>query len=203
MGRAYSMDLRERVVAAVETGGLSCHQAATQFGVGVSSAIRWVGRLRETGSVAPVGIVVGVAFLVARSSGQVRESKTGGGAVVFDEAPRWRVRLRKIARAGNVPLLQIAARISGVDMTICNYQKCRFHRRFRCVAKSLRRTNFFVQPSAHHETALPGSRNRGVRAGPKDSSLPMRGERDALTTPPDAWRSDSIFRLASPGCRPA
>jgi len=53
MGRAYSIDLRERVVAAVESGGLSRHEAATQFGVGVSSAIRWVGRLRKTGSVAP------------------------------------------------------------------------------------------------------------------------------------------------------
>src|SRR6202162_3542003 len=53
MGKPYSMDLRERVVAAVETGGLSCHEAAAQFGVGVSTAIVWVRRLRETGSVAP------------------------------------------------------------------------------------------------------------------------------------------------------
>jgi putative transposase len=53
MGKPYSMDLRERVVAAVETGGLSCHRAAAQFGVGVSTAIVWVRRLRETGSVAP------------------------------------------------------------------------------------------------------------------------------------------------------
>jgi transposase len=53
MGKPYSVDLRERVVAAVETGGLSCHRAAGQFGVGVSTAINWVRRLRETGSVAP------------------------------------------------------------------------------------------------------------------------------------------------------
>ena len=53
MGRAYSMDLRERVVAAVEDGGLSCHRAAGQFGVGISTAIRWVERLHKTGSVAP------------------------------------------------------------------------------------------------------------------------------------------------------
>jgi putative transposase len=53
MSRAYSLDLRERVVAAVETGGLSCHRAAAQFGVGISTAIRWVERLRKTGSVAP------------------------------------------------------------------------------------------------------------------------------------------------------
>ncbi len=53
MGRPYSLDLRERVVAAVETGGLSCRQAAAQFGVGISTAINWVRRLRETGSVRP------------------------------------------------------------------------------------------------------------------------------------------------------
>ena len=52
MGKPYSIDLRERVVAAVKTGGLSCHQAAAQFGVGVSTAIIWMQRLRETGSVA-------------------------------------------------------------------------------------------------------------------------------------------------------
>jgi transposase len=53
MGKPYSVDLRERVVAAVETGGMSCHRAAAQFGVGISTAINWVRRLRETGSVAP------------------------------------------------------------------------------------------------------------------------------------------------------
>jgi transposase len=53
MGKPYSEDLRKRVVAAVETGGLSCNQAAKQFGVAISTAILWVRRLRETGSVAP------------------------------------------------------------------------------------------------------------------------------------------------------
>ena len=53
MGKPYSMDLRERVVAAVEKGGMSCRRAAAQFGVGESTAIRWVGRVRQTGSVAP------------------------------------------------------------------------------------------------------------------------------------------------------
>ena len=43
MGKPYSMDLRERVVAAVDPGGLSCHRAAAQFGVGVNTAILWVG----------------------------------------------------------------------------------------------------------------------------------------------------------------
>jgi transposase len=52
MGKPYSLDLRERVVAAVETGRLSRRQAAERFGVSASSAIKWMQRLRETGSVA-------------------------------------------------------------------------------------------------------------------------------------------------------
>jgi len=53
MSRAYSVDLRERAVAAVEKGGLSRRRVAAQFGLGVSTVIRWTRRLRETGSVAP------------------------------------------------------------------------------------------------------------------------------------------------------
>ena len=53
MTRPYSMDLRERVVAAVEREGLSRHQAAARFGIAVSTAVHWVRRSRTTGSVAP------------------------------------------------------------------------------------------------------------------------------------------------------
>jgi len=53
MAKPYSIDLRERVVVAVERGGLSRHQAAARFDLGVSTVIRWVRRFRETGSVAP------------------------------------------------------------------------------------------------------------------------------------------------------
>lgn len=51
MTAPYSEDLRERVVAAVE-GGLSRHKAASIFGVAVSTAVLWVRRSRETGSLA-------------------------------------------------------------------------------------------------------------------------------------------------------
>jgi transposase len=53
MAKPYSMDLRERVVEAVERDGLSCNQAAARFAVAVSTGIDWVNRYRETGSVAP------------------------------------------------------------------------------------------------------------------------------------------------------
>ncbi len=53
MVQAYSMDLRTRVVAAVLTEGMSARGAASRFGISESSAIKWVRRQRETGSVAP------------------------------------------------------------------------------------------------------------------------------------------------------
>lgn len=53
MAKPYSMDLRERVVGAVESGGLSCNQAAVRFGVAISTAVGWLNRYRRTGSVAP------------------------------------------------------------------------------------------------------------------------------------------------------
>lgn len=53
MARAYSRDLRERAVGSVERDGLSRREAALRYGVGVSTAIKWVQRFRETGAVAP------------------------------------------------------------------------------------------------------------------------------------------------------
>ena len=52
MGKPMSMDLRERVVAAVG-GGMSRRKAAERFGVSISSAIRWTSRARRSGSVRP------------------------------------------------------------------------------------------------------------------------------------------------------
>jgi putative transposase len=53
MGRPYSLDLGERVVAAVEEAGMSRRHAAARFGVGASTVIVWVRRFRRTGSAAP------------------------------------------------------------------------------------------------------------------------------------------------------
>jgi transposase len=51
MGRAYSLDLRERVVATV-LSGQSCAKAAERHCVSTSSAIKWTRRKRQTGSAA-------------------------------------------------------------------------------------------------------------------------------------------------------
>lgn len=53
MAKPYSMDLRERVIAAVECRGLSRRQAAAHYGVGITTVINWVQRFRQTGSAAP------------------------------------------------------------------------------------------------------------------------------------------------------
>ena len=53
MPKAYSLDLRERAVAAVMSGGMSRNRAAAQFGVAISTVIHWVRRFKETGSVTP------------------------------------------------------------------------------------------------------------------------------------------------------
>jgi transposase len=62
MARAYSQDLRDRVIDAALTG-LSARSAAGRFGIGESTAIVWVRRVRQTGE------------RKARKQGQPRRSK--------------------------------------------------------------------------------------------------------------------------------
>lgn len=71
MGRALAVDLRERVMAAVD-GGMSCRVAAARFGVGVSSAIRWRQQRRVKGDLWP-----------GRPGGNVRSS-----AIDVDPVPQ-------------------------------------------------------------------------------------------------------------------
>ena len=59
MGRAYSQDLRDRVIDA----GTSARAAAERFGIGVATAIVWTRRSRETGERS------------ARKQGQPKRSK--------------------------------------------------------------------------------------------------------------------------------
>jgi transposase len=51
MGRPYSLDLRERVVAAT-AAGQSCRVVAARFGVSVASVVKWSQRYRTEGSAA-------------------------------------------------------------------------------------------------------------------------------------------------------
>jgi len=49
MPKTYSDDLRERLTAAV-TSGMSCNEAADVFSVAISTAVKWMQRLRDRGS---------------------------------------------------------------------------------------------------------------------------------------------------------
>ena len=61
MPRAYSPDLRERVILVVETGEETCRSAAQRFGVSASSAIKWVQSacIAQATSKAPALAVIG------------------------------------------------------------------------------------------------------------------------------------------------
>ena len=52
MGQPLSMDLRVRLLAAIDSG-LSCRAAAARFGVAPSTAIRWHSQRRLMGHFAP------------------------------------------------------------------------------------------------------------------------------------------------------
>ena len=70
MGRPYSIDLRERVVAAMRAG-MSGYEAAEHFGVSEPSARRWAKRNRETGSPAPLPMGGKRPFALAQQREQV------------------------------------------------------------------------------------------------------------------------------------
>ena len=52
MAKSLSVDLRQRVIAAID-GGLSCRAAAERFGVSAASAIRWRDRQKKAGNFTP------------------------------------------------------------------------------------------------------------------------------------------------------
>ena len=52
MGKPYGVDLRARVVAAIE-GGASTRQAAARFSIGIATAGTWARLKRATGDIRP------------------------------------------------------------------------------------------------------------------------------------------------------
>jgi len=53
MARAYSQDLRDRVIDAASKDGTPARHAAARFGVGIATAIRWVRQARQSGDLKP------------------------------------------------------------------------------------------------------------------------------------------------------
>jgi|SRR5690349_15576740 transposase len=91
--RAYSIDLRERVVAACDAGDATREQIAARFAVSVAWIRELVRQRRQTGSIAP-------------------RRRGGGHAPAFDdEAAR---RLRQAVRDAADATLEELARAAGV-----------------------------------------------------------------------------------------
>ncbi|WP_448640172.1 IS630 transposase-related protein [Geodermatophilus sp. URMC 63] len=104
--RAYSTDLRERVVAAVD-GGMTAEQAATVFRMSVRTVERYLQRRRATGSLAPTGQRHGPApakktrlqaWLPARLQ-QAADATLAEHAAAFNAATGMTVSLATMSRA--------------------------------------------------------------------------------------------------------
>ena len=90
MARAYSLDLRERVVRAV-SAGQPCRAVASTFGVSVASVVKWSQRFRSTGSAAALKV---------------------GGRRPFALAGERSWLLARIAEAPDLPLRAVAAELA-------------------------------------------------------------------------------------------
>ena len=54
MARAYSMDLRERAVAAAQAGELTREETAERFGISEATLYGWLRRFKEEGTLEPL-----------------------------------------------------------------------------------------------------------------------------------------------------
>ena len=84
MPRPLSLDLRERIVEAVEVGS-SRREAAEQFAVSVSCAIKLVQRWERTGSVAPAAMGGKKPFILAAHEDRVRALLAAHPDATLDE----------------------------------------------------------------------------------------------------------------------
>src|SRR5215467_13099118 len=72
MGKPYSEDLRERVIGAAQDGA-TIPEIAEQFGVSISSVVRFRRLYRETGSVSPAKFGGYKGYALAAHEELVRE----------------------------------------------------------------------------------------------------------------------------------
>jgi transposase len=70
--KAYSTDLRERVVSSVESGECTIPKAAKRFKVSEPSVERWLARKRATGSCAALPHAGGVPRTLAAAEAAIR-----------------------------------------------------------------------------------------------------------------------------------
>ena len=108
MSKALSMDLRTRVVAAIDQG-MSCRQAAAHFGVSAASAIRWQALVRKQGHARP-GPLGG-------------ERRSGRGEVLAESI------LQKVEQQPDITLAELCAAMAERGIQISSSSLWRFFKR--------------------------------------------------------------------------
>lgn len=108
MGKPLSMDLRERVIAAIDAG-LSRRAAAARYGIAPSTAIRWDIERRTAGSFAP-----------KPQGGDMRSRNLEGNAEVIHAA---------LEETPDMTLAELCVPLSGRDIAASSSSLWRFFRR--------------------------------------------------------------------------
>jgi len=70
--KAYSTDLRERVIESVESGECNIPQAARRYKVSEASIERWLAQHRKTGTCAPLPHAGGIPRKLATAEAAIR-----------------------------------------------------------------------------------------------------------------------------------
>jgi transposase len=83
--KAYSQDLRERVIAAVEAGQHSHREIAATFAVSKSTLDKWLKRWRDTGSVAALPFAGGRERVLKACAAVIRAEVHQQADVTLDE----------------------------------------------------------------------------------------------------------------------
>jgi transposase len=83
--KAYSQDLRERVIAAVEAGQHSHREIAATFAVSKSTLDKWLKRWRDTGSVAALPFAGGRERVLKACAAVIRAEVRQQADVTLDE----------------------------------------------------------------------------------------------------------------------
>ena len=141
MARPYSLDLRERVVAAVESGR-TVRDVASSFGVSVSSVVKWSQRYRATGSAAALPMGGRRPFALAAHRGWV---------------------LSRLAEKPDLTLRALRAELAARGIVVSNYAVWHF---LKAQGITFKKKNACTQPSKTGLTWPAGVRaGRSIRAG--------------------------------------
>ena len=119
MATALSMDLRLRVLAAIDAGA-SCRQAAARFGVSPASAIRWAQLRRRQGDACP-----------RRQGGDRRSQRTETHAKLI---------LRTLEKKRDSTLAELRAALAEQGVSLGQTTRWRFFARHRITLKKRPRT---------------------------------------------------------------